>query len=132
MKHALFLILFGANLFAPGSEGVAQTAATQNSAAASEDKKIKVGNYDVIYNVKGRTITNTPRVEIMSEEHGTVVVDVVVDKYGHVLQANPGAAGTTTDSKYLRTKAKQCAETALYDTKPTYPIKTTGTFTITF
>lgn len=98
----------------------------------TEELTIKVGNYEVRYNMKGRTITNKPRVDIMTEEHGTVVVDVTIDKYGHVIAAVPGAKGTTTDSKYLMTKAKQCAETALYDTKPTYPLKTQGTFSITF
>jgi hypothetical protein len=108
-----------------------------NSAMAQDNKAqeeitMKVGNYDVRYSMKGRTITNKPRVDIMTEEHGTVVVDVTIDKYGHVISAVPGAKGTTTESKYLMTKAKQCAETALYDTKPTYPLKTQGTFTITF
>jgi hypothetical protein len=108
-----------------------------NSARAQDNKvqeeiTMKVGNYDVRYSMKGRTITNKPRVDIMTEEHGTVVVDVTIDKYGHVISAVPGAKGTTTESKYLMTKAKQCAETALYDTKPTYPLKTQGTFTITF
>jgi hypothetical protein len=99
---------------------------------AQEEQIIKVGNYEVRYNMKGRTITNKPRVDIMTEEHGTVVVDVTIDKYGHVISAIPGAKGTNTESKYLMTKAKQCAETALYDTKPTYPLKTQGTFSITF
>ena len=99
---------------------------------ASEETIIKVGAFEVRYNVKGRTITNKPKVDIMTEEHGTVVVDITIDKYGHVMSAVPGATGTTTDSKYLRTKAKQCAESALYDTKPTYPLKTQGTFAITF
>ncbi len=93
---------------------------------------IKVGNYDVRYEMNGRTIVNKPHVEIMSEEHGTVVVTVTINKYGHVISAIPGAPGTDTESKYLRTKAKQCAESAQYDTKPTYPLKTVGTFTITF
>lgn len=99
---------------------------------AQEELTIKVGNYEVRYNMKGRTITNKPRVDIMTEEHGTVVVDVTIDKYGHVIAAVPGAKGTNTESKYLMTKAKQCAESALYDTKPTYPLKTQGTFSITF
>lgn len=99
---------------------------------AQEEITIKVGNYEVRYNMKGRTITNKPRVDIMTEEHGTVVVDVTIDKYGHVISAVPGAKGTNTESKYLMTKAKQCAESALYDTKPTYPLKTQGTFSITF
>jgi outer membrane biosynthesis protein TonB len=108
------------------------TAPATAAPATTGETTMKVGNYEVRYNMKGRLITNTPKVDIMTEEHGTVVVEVTIDKYGHVISAVPGAAGTTTESKYLRTKAKQCAESALYDSKPTSPLKTTGTFTITF
>ena len=126
MKNKIFTVLL-----------LIAVAFSVNSAMAQDNKAqeeitMKVGNYDVRYSMKGRTITNKPRVDIMTEEHGTVVVDVTIDKYGHVISAVPGAKGTTTESKYLMTKAKQCAETALYDTKPTYPLKTQGTFTITF
>lgn len=126
MKNKIFtLLLLIAVVFSVNS-------ARAQDNKAQEEITMKVGNYDVRYSMKGRTITNKPRVDIMTEEHGTVVVDVTIDKYGHVISAVPGAKGTTTESKYLMTKAKQCAETALYDTKPTYPLKTQGTFTITF
>ncbi len=108
------------------------TAGYEGTDCSIESRNKFLGTYEVRYSMKGRTITNKPRVDIMTEEHGTVVVDVTIDKYGHVISAVPGGKGTTTDSKYLMTKAKQCAETALYDTKPTYPLKTQGTFSITF
>ncbi|MFN5712495.1 MAG: hypothetical protein ACK46S_10790 [Bacteroidota bacterium] len=126
MKNKIFTLL----LLIAVAFSVKSAMAQDNK--AQEEITMKVGNYDVRYSMKGRTITNKPRVDIMTEEHGTVVVDVTIDKYGHVISAVPGAKGTTTESKYLMTKAKQCAETALYDTKPTYPLKTQGTFTITF
>ncbi|MFN5830369.1 MAG: hypothetical protein ACK46R_06430 [Bacteroidota bacterium] len=126
MKNKIFTLL----LLIAVAFSVKSAMAQDNK--AQEEITMKVGNYDVRYSMKGRTITNKPRVDIMTEEHGTVVVDVTIDKYGHVISAVPGAKGTTTESKYLMTKAKQCAETALYDTKPTYPLKPQGTFTITF
>ncbi len=136
MKKIFFAVLFFTFAIAPSViHAQSTTPATAPSTAAQTANKeitMKVGNYEVRYNMKGRLITNTPKVDIMTEEHGTVVVEVTIDKYGHVISAVPGAAGTTTESKYLRTKAKQCAESALYDTKPTSPLKTTGTFTITF
>ena len=122
--------VFGLLLLIAGAFSVTSAKAQDNK--AQEEITIKVGNYEVRYSMKGRTITNKPRVDIMTEEHGTVVVDVTIDKYGHVISAVAGGKGTTTESKYLMTKAKQCAETALYDTKPTYPLKTLGTFTIIF
>jgi outer membrane biosynthesis protein TonB len=132
MKKIFFTLLVA--VFAPLAMNAQSpaTAIAPTAQPASQETTIKVGNYEVRYNMKGRLITNTPKVDIMTEEHGTVVVEVTIDKYGHVISAIPGAAGTTTESKYLRTKAKQCAESALFDTKPTSPIKTTGTFTITF
>ena len=126
MKNKVFALL----LLIAGAFSVTSAKGQDNK--AQEEITIKVGNYQVRYSMKGRTITNKPRVDIMTEEHGTVVVDVTIDKYGHVISAVPGGKGTTTESKYLMTKAKQCAETALYDTKPTYPLKTQGTYTITF
>jgi hypothetical protein len=126
MKNKLFKLLLLASIM------LAMPAAYSQDNKAQEELTIKVGNYEVRYSMKGRTITNKPRVDIMTEEHGTVVVDVTIDKYGHVMAAVPGAKGTNTESKYLMTKAKQCAESALYDTKPTYPLKTQGTFSITF
>jgi hypothetical protein len=126
MKNKVFALL----LLIAGAFSVTSAKGQDNK--AQEEITIKVGNYEVRYSMKGRTITNKPRVDIMTEEHGTVVVDVTIDKYGHVISAVPGGKGTTTESKYLMTKAKQCAETALYDTKPTYPLKTQGTYTITF
>lgn len=56
---------------------------------ATEPTNIKVGKFDVQYMMKGRTIINQPKVDIMTEEHGTVVVDIVIDKYGHVVSATP-------------------------------------------
>jgi len=126
MKNKLFKLMLLASIM------LAMPAAYSQDNKAQEELTIKVGNYEVRYSMKGRTITNKPRVDIMTEEHGTVVVDVTIDKYGHVMAAVPGAKGTNTESKYLMTKAKQCAESALYDTKPTYPLKTQGTFSITF
>jgi len=126
MKNSLLKLILFACMF------IAIPVVKAQDNKAQEELTIKVGNYEVRYSMKGRTITNKPRVDIMTEEHGTVVVDVTIDKYGHVMSAVPGAKGTTTESKYLMTKAKQCAETALYDTKPTYPLKTQGTFSITF
>ena len=120
------------NLFFIAFIVLASPAAKAQDNKLQEEMTIKVGNYEVRYSIKGRTIINKPRVDIMTEEHGTVVVDVTIDKYGHVISAIPGAKGTNTESKYLMTKAKQCAESALYDTKPTYPLKTQGTFTIIF
>ncbi|MES1182065.1 MAG: energy transducer TonB, partial [Flavobacterium sp.] len=63
---------------------------------------------------------------------GTVVVDISIDKYGHVRKATPGARGTTTTSQYLLTKAMQAAESAQFDNVPTAPLEQTGYMIISF
>ena len=65
-------------------------------------------------------------------EKGTVVVTVTIDKYGSVRKAVPGAEGTTTKSEYLLTKAKQAAESALFDKVPNAPLEQTGYMVIVF
>ncbi|MGI8893032.1 MAG: hypothetical protein ACR2GN_06190 [Bacteroidia bacterium] len=82
------------------------------------------------YKVTGRKLIKEPVVSNLTQDHGRVVVDITVDKYGNVIKAEPGAPGTTTTSKYLLTKAKQAAESVKFDTSPTMPLETTGTVTI--
>jgi hypothetical protein len=82
------------------------------------------------YSVPGRKLTKEPVVSNLTQDHGRVVVDITVDKYGNVIKADPGAPGTTTTSKYLLTKAKQAAESVKFDTSPTMPLETKGTITI--
>lgn len=102
------------------------------SAAPADEQTMSLGKFSLKYAMKGRNITNTPKVENMTEERGTVVLDVTIDKYGNVTSAIPGAAGSTTNSKYLFTKAEQAAKSAKFDTSPTAPLKTSGTITVVF
>ena len=48
------------------------------------------------------------------------------------MKAEAGADGTTTTSNYLLTKAKQAAESAMFDGGTTFPLEQKGTITITF
>ena len=86
----------------------------------------------VTANVPGRKIVKTPDIKLLSQDKGIVVVNVSVDKYGHVMKAEPGAEGTNTTSNYLLTKAKQAAEGTTFDSNPTYPLETKGTVTVVF
>lgn len=103
-----------------GNSGAKNT--SQNTASNS--------NNGYSYSVPGRKMTKEPVVSNLTQEHGRVVVDVTIDKYGNVIKAEPGAPGTTTTSKYLLTKAKQAAESVKFDTSPTMPLETKGTVTI--
>jgi hypothetical protein len=96
------------------------------------EKQLVSGSYLVRYKVADRTIVRTPQVNNLTQEKGTVVVDISIDKYGHVVKAISGGKGSTTTSEYLFTKAKQAAESALFDNVPTAPLEQKGYLIITF
>ena len=102
------------------------------STSASQEKNFTVGKYTVKYVLDNRKAVHLPKIDIMTDEHGTVVIDINVDKYGNVTSATPNASQSDTKSSYLTTKAKQAAETTHFDTTPTTPLKTKGSMTFTF
>ena len=105
-----------------------------NSSAPREvgEKQVMSGNYLVRYKVADRSVSTPPKVDNLTQKKGTVVVEIVIDKYGHVRKAVPGAAGSTTTDSYLRTKAQQAAESTLFDNVPTAPTEQSGYMIITF
>ncbi len=94
------------------------------------DGPSSAGGKPTAYTVPGRKLIKEPVINNLTQEHGHVVVQITVDKYGNVVKAEPGAPGTTTNSNYLHIKAKQAAESAKFDTSPTMPLETKGTITI--
>ncbi|MEY4110073.1 MAG: hypothetical protein RLZZ46_427 [Bacteroidota bacterium] len=99
---------------------------------SADEQTITVGKFSMKYSMKGRNIINKPKIENLTEEKGSVVVEVSIDKYGNVISAFPGSPGSTTNSKYLYTKAEQAAKSVKFDTSPTAPLKTSGTITVIF
>ena len=90
------------------------------------------GMRGVKYEMAGRTLVKQPKIDNLTMEKGVVVVEITIDKYGHVTKANPGAEGTTTTSNYLLTKGKQAAESVAFDNCPKCPLESKGTITLTF
>lgn len=90
------------------------------------------GTKGVSYVMAGRKMTKEPKVDNLTMEKGIVVVEITINKYGNVVKAVPGIEGSTTTSQYLLTKAKQAAESVMFDTSPVMPQSQTGTITITF
>jgi hypothetical protein len=110
-------------------------ASGESSASAPREvgeKQVTAGSYLVRYKVADRLVAKPPRIDNLTQEKGTVVVDISIDKYGHVMKAVPGAPGSTTNSEYLKTKAKQAAESALFNNVPTAPLEQKGYMIITF
>jgi hypothetical protein len=104
------------------------------SSSAMEQKFTSTdGLYVVKYQMKGRTVSKPCKIVIGTQDRGTVVVDVTIDKYGNVIKATPGAQGSsTTNDDYLFTKAQKFAQEIKFDNVPTAPLETKGTVTFTF
>ncbi|CAN5645399.1 hypothetical protein BH11BAC1_BH11BAC1_30670 [soil metagenome] len=96
------------------------------------EKSMTAGSYFIRYKVADRIISKAPRIDNMTQKKGTVVVNVSINKYGNVIKATPGAPGSTTSDEYLYTKAKQGAESAIFNNVPTAPLEQTGYIIIPF
>ena len=96
------------------------------------EQVFEVNGFTVKYQIKGRTMERKPKVSIGTEDKGTVVVRVVVDRYGNIITTEPGYSGSTTSNKYLYTKAQTAAKTAKFDEDLKGPLKTEGTITIVY
>jgi hypothetical protein len=84
------------------------------------------------YDLSGRTVKTRPAIYDNSQETGKVVVSIKVDKYGTVLEAVPGARGTTTTSSNLFRKAKEAALKAKFNQSPEGVEEQRGTITFVF
>jgi len=112
---------------AAAAAGAATSAVMEQKFTSSD------GLYVVKYKMKGRTVTKPCKIVIGTQDRGTVVVDVIIDKYGNVIKATPGAPGSSTSNDdYLFTKAQKFAQEIKFDNVPTAPLETKGTVTFTF
>lgn len=97
------------------------------------DDAVSTSAKGISYIMKGRKVEKQPTEIVNSNrEFGKVVVEVIIDKYGHVTSATAGGPGTNTDSKYLFTKAEAAARSMQFDTGFDFPIKQTGYVVVDF
>ncbi len=96
------------------------------------EKQVTAGSYMVRYKVADRIVNKPPKIDNLTQEKGTVVVEITIDKYGHVMKATPGAPGSTTNSEYLKTKAMQAAQSTIFNNVPTAPLEQKGYMVIVF
>ena len=75
---------------------------------------------------------SSPQIKDNSQEEGKVVVDIIVDKYGKVLRATPGARGSTTTSTVLYKKAKEAALKTKFNANPDVAEEQKGQMTFIF
>jgi len=86
----------------------------------------------VSFDLGGRKMTAPPRIVDNSQETGKVVVDITVDKYGKVVQAIPGARGSTTTSSHLYRLAREAALDTKFNANPDAQVQQKGTMTFVF
>jgi hypothetical protein len=61
------------------------------------------------FTLDGRSVIKPPTLPKDTKEEGKVVVNIVVDSNGQVIEADPNGRGTTTSSALLKAKARQAA-----------------------
>lgn len=86
----------------------------------------------ISYNLSGRNMLGTPKIKDDSQEEGTVVVEIIVDRYGKVVRAEPGARGSTTTDPTLYKKAKEAALQTRFNANPDAAESQKGTMTFIF
>jgi hypothetical protein len=83
--------------------------------------------------LSGRSVIGTlQKPGYQSQTEGTVVVAIKVDPYGNVLEAVPGAQGTTVTDSALWTAARNAALKAHFSQKADAPAVQLGTITYVF
>jgi len=67
------------------------------------------GNPGLGYDLGERNIVKAPAFSNDTQEEGKVIVEIVVDGNGNVIEASPNGRGTTTSSTRLKAEAKKMA-----------------------
>lgn len=84
------------------------------------------------FNLSGRSMVSSPTIQDNSQEEGKVVVDIIVDQYGKVIRATPGARGSNTTNQMLYKKAKQAALQTKFNANPDAAEEQKGQMTFIF
>ena len=117
------------------SEGETGKPGDQGRTDGDPNSKNRVGRgmgNGIGFSLAGRSPRVTPKITDDSQEEGTVVVDIVVDRQGNVVRASAGARGSTTTSPHLYKKAVQAAKQAKFNVSREAAIEQKGTMTFIF
>lgn len=68
--------------------------------------------------LSGRSVIHQPAFTSETNEQGTVVVSITVNAKGQVIEAEPGARGTTTSSAALRKRSRELAMSTRFNEVP--------------
>lgn len=84
------------------------------------------------YSLAGRKALSKPQPTYNCNEEGTVVVQITVDKNGNVIEAKPGARGTTNTASCLTSQAKVAAMNTKWSASADGAEKQVGTIRYNF
>ncbi len=84
------------------------------------------------YSLAGRGIVNKPVIHGSFQQEGTVVVDIFVDRQGHVVRVKANRRKSNTSSSELISRAEAAAKKARFSVKPDAAIEQKGTITFVF
>ena len=80
-----------------------------------------IGTDGIAYQLGGRSPAFKAKPLYKIQEEGKVVVIITVDRLGNVVNAIPGAKGSTTLNKYLLARSKEAALKTKFDPKQSAP-----------
>ena len=116
------------------TNGETENASASNYKGTTDNKTAEISNTyitdDIGINLSGRKVVSNPTILKDTKEQGKVVVEIVVDNKGNVINADPNGRGTTTSSPALKLKAKQAAISTKFSSSTIQEQK--GTITIIF
>ena len=119
------------------SEGVAGGKGNQGVLTGSVNSTVRgdgsgLGDEGIKFNLGGRGVQKLPSPKYDYQGEGIVVVEVIVDPQGKVVQANPGIKGSTTLDEYLLKVAKDAALETQFEANTKAPLIQKGTITYIF
>jgi hypothetical protein len=91
-----------------------------------------INETSVSYSLQGRGYLKLPTPKYDYQGKGRVVVEVSVDRSGKVLDATPGAKGSTTLDEFLLKAGKEAALEATFQVSQDAPVIQKGTITYNF
>ncbi|MES2678734.1 MAG: TonB family protein [Bacteroidota bacterium] len=91
----------------------------------------KSGNANIGFDLVKRQLVSAPAFGHVTNEEGTVIVEIVVDQEGNVTEATANGRGTTTNNAALKTKARQMALATKFTVAPGV-VEQRGSITINF
>ena len=115
-------------------EGDTQPGGNQGSADGTPGAPHGLGGSvdGMSFNLGGRSMLSAPKIVDTSQKEGKVVVDIIVDKYGKVVKATPGARGSTTTDRHLEKLATEAAYNTKFNAKADASIQQKGSMTFVF